>query len=84
MKTWRQLITETLKETNENFDDLVINIPEGELDRKFDNGLGNPEGSCFTAWGPQYVYFPLCYDGSEWVGYAPRNPCEKMMEHQGE
>ena len=30
-----------------------------------------------------WVYFPICYDGAEWVGHAPRNPCDIAMEHQG-
>lgn len=33
----------------------------------------------FLAWTPTRVYFPVKYDGGEWVESAPRNPCD---EHQ--
>ena len=49
----------------------------------FDAGYGAEEGVAFTAWSENYVYFPINYDGAEWVGHAPRNPCDIKMEHQG-
>lgn len=30
------------------------------------------------------VYFPLCYDGSEWVGRVTRNPDGKATDHQSD
>lgn len=30
-----------------------------------------------------YVYFPLCYDGSEWVGSVSRNPNGVSTMHLG-
>lgn len=81
--SWRELIIECLEKTRDKFEHLQFVIDEGELDRKFDNGFGGEEGAPFTAWSKDFVYFPICYDGSEWVGYAPRNPCDVKMAHQG-
>jgi hypothetical protein len=53
------------------------------LDRKFDDSFGGEEGYNFTAWSANYVYFPCCYDGSEWVGAIPRNPCSVAGRHRG-
>lgn len=83
MATWRELITETAERVGDKFEDLTISIAEGELDREFDDGYGHSEGAPFTAWSKDFVYFPLCYDGSEWVGVVPRNPCDIKSEHQG-
>lgn len=52
------------------------------MDIKFDDGFGNIEGRSFTAWTENYVLFPIVCDGSEWVGYAPRNICDIKMHHQ--
>ncbi len=82
MTTWRKLITEVLAD-NEKFDDLTISIDDGELDREFDNGYGGSNGAPFTAWSKDRVFFPLVYDGAEWVGSVPRNPCGLRMFHQG-
>lgn len=84
MSTWRQLLTHELKQNFETFDDLIkIAIPPGHLDLEFDSSYGAPEGCPFTAWSENFVYFPIQYDGAEWVGSAPRNPCDMTTEHQG-
>lgn len=31
----------------------------------------------------QQVYFPVVYDGSEWLGSAPRDPERRGQEHVG-
>jgi hypothetical protein len=81
--SWKDGLTKACEKNGEKFEDLKIFIADGELERKFDNGFGGEEGAPFTAWGPGYVYFPICYDGAEWVGCAPRNPCEIALKHQG-
>jgi hypothetical protein len=69
---------------NKNGEKIIeCTLSEDELHKEFDDGYGGTEGSPFTAWSENWVYFPLCYDGAEWVGCAPRNPCGKAMEHQG-
>jgi hypothetical protein len=55
----------------------------GWLDDEFCDGFGGEEGCYFTLWTKDHVYFPCCYDGSEWAGSAPRNPCDEAMAHQG-
>jgi hypothetical protein len=82
MATWRELIFETLVE-NSDIDTYVTTLSEEELDIKFHSGYGIEEGLPFTAWTTNYVYFPISYDGSESVGYCPRNPNGVAMYHQG-
>lgn len=78
MKTnWKTLLND--------FDDNIIycTLSEEELLVPFDNGYGGSEGKPFTAWSEDYVYFPVVYDGSEWIERAPRNPCDEPTEHVG-
>lgn len=83
MATWREMLEEETTRRKEDFESLVFSIGDGELDREFDDGYGEVEGAPFTAWGPKFVYFPVCYDGSESVGSVPRNPCDEKIEHSG-
>jgi len=79
LTTWRNLIAESAG------DDVIISctLDEIELDRPFDDGFGSANGKPFTAWSEIYVYFPVCYDGCEFVGRAPRNPCDEEIDHIG-
>lgn len=81
--TWRALLKEAFAETGDDFSKMVSTMTEEHLDARFDCGFGCAEGCAFTAWGDKYVYFPVVYDGAEWVGRAPRNPCDEATEHQG-
>lgn len=54
-----------------------------ELDRRFDNGFGETGCAPFTAWTEKHVYFPVSYDGSEWVSSVPRNPNGVACNHVG-
>ncbi len=83
MTTWRKELESAFIETGDDFDKMVSTLSEQELDREFDDGYGGTNGSPFTAWGEAFVYFPVCYDGAEWVGYAPRNPCDRATNHWG-
>lgn len=77
MTTWR-------KEIALHKDTIIkCTLSEAELDIEFDDGFGGSEGKHFTAWSEKYVYFPVVYDGSEWVGRAPRNPCDEACSHVG-
>lgn len=77
MTTWRKKI--------EEWGDKIIacTLTDAELDAEFSSGYGATEGKPFTAWSEKYVYFPVCYDGSEWVERAPRNPCDEATNHVG-
>lgn len=81
---WFDALKELFKETGDDFSKMICTISKKKLKIKFNNGFGvRVEGEPFTAWGENFVYFPLCYDGSARVGFAPRNPCDQSMSHQG-
>ena len=81
--TWNELLTEA-RELAKDQTAIVAVAPEGvDLNKRFDNGYGGEEGEPFCAWSETHIYFPICYDGSEWVGAAPRNPCDYGLGHQG-
>lgn len=84
MTTWRNEIETDMKSYGESFDDVVATAPADlDLDRKFDSGYGGNEGRPFTLWTTGRVYFPVVYDGSEWVESVPRNPCNEVSAHVG-
>lgn len=83
MTTWRTKLKSACKATGDNFDELTMTLSEEELDTRFDDGYGGSEGVSFTAWGDNWVYFPAVYDGSEWIAWVPRNPCDKKTNHIG-
>lgn len=84
MRTWRELIAIEMKKQGETWDDVVKANIDGSFDRGFDAGYGGEEGEPFCLWTKNRVYFPVCYDGLEWCGSAPRNPADGVvLEHQG-
>lgn len=86
MTTWRKLILEEMEERGESFDDVVeavADAQDGWLDVEFFDGYGGAEGCSFSLWTEKRVYFPICYDGAEWAGSVPRNPCKEASTHQG-
>lgn len=84
MATWRVLIGDELNECGETLADIIhCTLTDDELNVEFDDGYGMPEGKPFTAWTNTRVLFPVVYDGAEWVGSAPRNPCDESSKHNG-
>lgn len=84
MTNWKELLEDAMLKRNETLADLVANtLTNAEMLRMFRNGYGGTEGEPFTAWTANTVYFPVRYDGAEWVGSASRNPDGKPTEHQG-
>ena len=97
MTTWRKLIAAEMKQNKDGFHNLVYSFFgtaekltwEGTFtepvtyDREFDDGFGGSNGGPFTVWTKDFVYFPVVYDGAEWVGSVPRNPCDIATEHVG-
>lgn len=79
MTNWNELI----KKAADGDEILACTLTNEELLFRFDNGYGGSEGKPFTAWSEDYVYFPVVYDGAEWVGRAPRNPSNEATPHQG-
>ena len=77
MTSWGQIL--------DKIDDRIISstLTRKELTHEFDSGFGEINGSTFTAWSEKYVYFPVCYDGAESIGRAPRDPCSEKTPHIG-
>lgn len=81
---WREDLTEALTENGETWADVESHtLKERQLDKRFDHGYGGTDGCAFTLWTKSYVYFPACYDGSEWVESVPRHPNGKATDHIG-
>lgn len=83
MTTWYKELEKAFSETGEDIKHMLCTLSQEELDKTFNNGWGGHEGMPFTAWGEKYVYFPVVYDGAEWVGYARRDPCDEASHHWG-
>jgi len=83
MNNWYNYLKKSFEITGDDFSKIKTTLSPQELHRVFDDGYGVSLGSPFTAWGEKYVYFPVVYDGNEWVGYVRRNPCEEASRHWG-
>lgn len=84
MATWRDLLHNEMQTHGESLSDLVgCTLTDAELTEKFDDGYGSEQGKPFTAWTSNRVYFPACYDGSEWVASVSRNPDNVPTHHIG-
>jgi hypothetical protein len=81
--SWRELIEDQLMAIGLSWNDIESIAGEEGMDLRFYSGYGGTEGTPFTVWTSDWVLFPICYDGAEWVGKAPRNPNGVAMEHQG-
>lgn len=77
------LVQLVVKEQTRPMAPKAVQIDHPIFDREFDGGFGCSEGCKFTAWGELYVYFPVVYDGSEWISFVPRNPCLVATSHVG-
>ena len=93
-ESWKEMISGLMDEYGDGWDkvegcairsggNVVTCKDHSEWSRRFDSGYGLPEGAHFTVWTKRYVYFPVCYDGSEWCGGVPRNVCEVALSHEG-
>ena len=98
MTTWREMITEHMAKHGDSLADVVSMCAETNnwkdenrkpykddswLDLDFDAGYGGEEGARFTIWTTDRIYFPACYDGSEWCTSVARNPNGKPTGHVG-
>lgn len=82
-ETWQELFDSERKDRDDT-SELEFVFPEDlDWNRKFYGGYGGPEGVPFTAWTKERVYFPVVYDGAEWVESVPRNPCDEALDHRG-
>lgn len=84
LNSWKRMLNSALCENGETWDDVEGNtMTHGEMQREFYSGFGGTNGSPFTVWTSKSVYFPVCYDGAEWVGRVSRHPDGKPTKHQG-
>jgi len=85
MVRWRDLIVYCMSEYNEKWEDVVSYVPDDGkwLDYLFDDTYGFIEGEPFTLWTKGRVYFPMVFDGSEWVASISRNPDGVITKHLG-
>tara|TARA_R110002012_G_scaffold318308_1_gene536366 strand:+ start:16958 stop:17203 length:246 start_codon:yes stop_codon:yes gene_type:complete len=78
---WKDYIEEQVKKHNDKL--VYCTLTEKEALVEFDEGYGIEQGKAFTAWGVDRVYFPVMYDGAEWVDSVPRDPCNEATMHVG-
>jgi len=84
MSTWKQMLEDAMNCHGETLTDPEANtMTEDDMVKEFDSGFGGIEGVPFTAWSVNTAYFPICYDGAEWVGSVARHPDGKPSPHQG-
>jgi len=82
--TWRSVLIEALTTHGEVWGDIVSStLTDEQLDRTFDDGWGGAKGGPFMVWTANWVYFPACYDGSEWVASVSRHPDGHATNHIG-
>lgn len=84
MTNWKKLIQAEMETQEETFENMVkCTLADEELMVEFCDGFGCKEGAPFTLWTINRVYFPVVYDGAEWVGSVSRNPDGKPTYHLG-
>lgn len=82
MTNWKNEILKLLGE-NETIVFCSHPLDGPEMTRDFDDGYRGIGGCAFIAFSEKNVYFPICFDGSEWVGRAPRFFPAEPLGHQG-
>jgi hypothetical protein len=81
--TWREELKAAMHSASDPGPVVAVAPDEAALDVTFDDGYGGSEGPSVLIWTEQRVYFPVTYDGSEWLGSAPRNPQASGQKHVG-
>jgi hypothetical protein len=83
MTTWRAELVQA-RALGEDASEVVEVSPNDEvLDIAFDPGYGWSQGPEVLIWTVERVYFPVVYDGAEWLRSAPRNPPADPQGHVG-
>lgn len=81
--TWRGALAIAMRVHGDPGPVIAFAPSEAEFDIKFDADLGDTDGPHVLAWTADRVYFPVKYDGAEWMGSAPRNPVPYGQQHVG-
>jgi hypothetical protein len=82
--TWRKALATAMRGAEDSGPVVAYAPDETTFDVEFDASWGSTNGPPVLAWTEQNVYFPVAYDGSEWMGSAPRNPQSEGQYHVGE
>ena len=72
-------LKKAMEKDRESFADKVCFVPDEQLKSK--NAYSN--AAFPVAWGKDWVYFMLMYDGDYRYGHDPRNPTDAILEGQG-
>lgn len=81
--TWRKELDQEMRRAGDPGPVIAVAPDEGAFDVEFDSGYGGSRGPDVLAWTATRVYFPVVYDGAEWIGSAPRNPRGEGQGHVG-
>lgn len=81
--TWRAEFAAILRVNGDTSDFVAVSPDASILDVAFNSDYGSVEGPAVLIWTERFVYFPICYDGAEYLGFAPRNPQSEAQGHQG-
>lgn len=82
--SWRAMIESEMKSHGDSMENMVgSTLTNEQLDDVFYEGHSYAECRYFTLWTKDRVYFPVHYDGDEYAGSVPRNPCDEETEHFG-
>jgi hypothetical protein len=79
--TWREHFESARSDDSTRV--IAVAPDEATLDVPFYDGYGGSEGPAVLIWTEARVYFPVVYDGSEWIASAPRNPVAEGQHHVG-
>jgi len=77
------MIEEEMKDYKDSTRIVSCTLTDEQLDVEFDSSFGWVYGEPFTLWTEKRVYFPVCYDGAEWVGSVSRDPDGVSTDHMG-
>lgn len=84
MTTWEQELEEERRNVGDTSPIVALAPDDPEVWRRsFYDGYGGTEGEPVLAWSETRVYFPVCYDGAESMGSAPRYPRPEGQDHVG-
>lgn len=83
MTTWQEELEAAMEKVADPGPVLAYAPNEAAFAVQFDAGYGGAEGPPVLAWTERRAYFPVTYDGAEWVGSAPRSPVPDGQEHVG-
>lgn len=83
MTTWHREFESARTEAGDESPVVAVAPDEATLGVEFDAVSGVDEGKPVLVWAEKRVYFPVQYDGSEYLGSAPRNPQSEGQRHVG-